>query len=110
MEYSHTYTHKQMEGYSDPPELKGIIPNSFAHIFDAIKSAPEETKYLVRASFLEIYNEEIRDLLSTDYGKKLEVREHVDSGVYVEGLTMRVVKSVAQIEEQSPDRNSQHSN
>lgn len=58
---------------------------------------------MVRASFLEIYNEEIRDLLSTDYSTKLEVREHVDSGVYVEGLTMRVVKSVAQIDEVQKD-------
>jgi len=92
-----------MEGYSDPPELKGIIPNSFAHIFDAIKSAAEGTRYLVRASFLEIYNEEIRDLLSTEYKKKLEIRENVNSGVYVDGLTMRVVKSVAQIDEVQKD-------
>ena len=64
---------------------------------------------MVRASFLEIYNEEIRDLLSTDYSTKLEVREHVDSGVYVEGLTLRVVKSVAQIDEVQKDRKKNRS-
>ena len=40
-------------------------------------------QFLVRASFIEIYNEEIRDLLSKDPMNKLELREHVDSGVYV---------------------------
>ena len=71
-----------MEGYSDPPELK-IIPNSFAHIFDAIKSRRGNEIFGSRL-VSGIYNEEIRDLLSTDYSTKLEVREHVDSGVYVE--------------------------
>jgi kinesin family protein 3/17 len=52
-----------MEGYPDPPDQRGIIPNSFQHIFDKIALA-DNAQYLVRASYLEIYNEEIRDLLS----------------------------------------------
>lgn len=50
-----------MEGRSDPPELRGIIPNSFQHIFDYISNA-ESLQYLVRASYLEIYNEEVRGI------------------------------------------------
>lgn len=50
-----------MEGRPDPPELRGIIPNSFAHIFDYI-SAADTVQFLVRASYLEIYNEEIRGM------------------------------------------------
>ena len=42
-------------------------------------------KYLVLASYLEIYNEEIRDLLGTDAKKKLDLKEHPDKGVYVQG-------------------------
>lgn len=74
-----------MEGKSDPPELRGIIPNSFKHIFDTINSADAsaDTQYLVRASYLEIYNEEIRDLLGRDPRQRLELKESVDSGVYV---------------------------
>lgn len=34
----------------------------------------ENTKFLVRASYLEIYNEEIRDLLGKDTKHKLEVK------------------------------------
>ena len=39
---------------------------------------------MVRASFLEIYNEEVRDLFSKDPENKLEVRENTDTGVYVQ--------------------------
>jgi kinesin family protein 3/17 len=52
-----------MEGLSEPPELRGIIPNAFQHIFDKVALAAEQQHFLVRASYLEIYNEEIRDLL-----------------------------------------------
>ena len=87
----------------------GIIPSAFEHIFDAIDSAPAERSYLVRASFLEIYNEEIRDLLSKDSpsGGRLELREHHDASgggggsgsgsTYVRGLSAFVVKSTAEI-------------
>jgi kinesin family protein 3/17 len=52
-----------MEGLSEPPELRGIIPNAFQHIFDKVALAAEQQHFLVRASYLEIYNEEIRDLM-----------------------------------------------
>ncbi len=48
-----------MEGRPDPPTLRGIIPNSFQHIFEHVAGA-ENVQFLVRASYLEIYNEEIR--------------------------------------------------
>ncbi|CAM9519310.1 unnamed protein product, partial [Ectocarpus fasciculatus] len=86
-----------MEGYPDPPELRGIIPKSFEHIFDKIALA-DNVQYLVRASYLEIYNEEIRDLLSKDPKDKLELKENVDSGVYVKDLTTFVVKSAMEID------------
>ena len=88
-----------MEGIPDPPELRGIIPNAFKHIFDKIGlNAREGKQFLVRASYLEIYNEEIRDLLSKDPKNRLELKENVDSGVYVKDLTSFVVKSVAEID------------
>ncbi len=52
----------------------------------------------MRASYLEIYNEEIRDLLSKDPKNRLELKESVDSGVYVKDLTSCVVNSVAEID------------
>ncbi len=64
------------------PELRGVIPNSFEHIFQHI-SRSHDQQYLVRASYLEIYMEEIRDLLSKDQTKRLELKERPDTGVYV---------------------------
>jgi kinesin family protein 3/17 len=51
----------------------------------------------VRASFLEIYNEDIRDLLSKNPNNKLELKETPDSGVYVKDLTSFVVKGVQEM-------------
>jgi hypothetical protein len=41
---------------------KGIIPRSFNHIVNIIDST-QNNKYLVRCSYIEIYNEEVHDLL-----------------------------------------------
>ena len=46
----------------------------------------------MRASYLEIYNEEIRDLLSKKGTQKLDLRDK-DTGVYVKDLSTFVVKS-----------------
>jgi len=55
--------------------MQGIIPNSFKHIFDSIGLESDSSKqFLVRASYLEIYNEEIRDLLSKNPKSKLDLR------------------------------------
>ncbi|CAM9218014.1 unnamed protein product [Chrysoparadoxa australica] len=80
-----------MQGYQDPPELRGVIPNSFDHIFENVTAASEKTSFLVRCSYLEIYNEEIRDLLSDSPKQKLDLREGADKGVYVKDLQQVVV-------------------
>ncbi|MEQ2195328.1 Kinesin-like protein kif3b [Xenoophorus captivus] len=89
-----TYT---MEGVRNDPERRGVIPNSFEHIFTHI-SRSQNQQYLVRASYLEIYQEEIRDLLSKDQSHRLELRERPDTGVYVKDLSSFVTKSVREIE------------
>ncbi|XP_009900091.2 kinesin-like protein KIF3B [Dryobates pubescens] len=89
-----TYT---MEGVRGDPEKRGVIPNSFEHIFTHI-SRSQNQQYLVRASYLEIYQEEIRDLLAKDQSKRLELKERPDTGVYVKDLSSFVTKSVKEIE------------
>lgn len=44
------------------PELRGVIPNSFAHIFKHIARTHDQ-QYLVRASYLEIYQVWLTNLL-----------------------------------------------
>ncbi len=55
--YGQTGTGKTftMEGIRSQPDLRGIIPSSFAHIFDSISHSTSR-QFLVRASYLEIYN------------------------------------------------------
>ncbi|XP_065335163.1 kinesin-like protein KIF3A isoform X2 [Cloeon dipterum] len=91
--YGQTGTGKTftMEGNRKVPEMNGIIPNSFAHIFGHISKAGDNVKFLVRVSYLEIYNEEVRDLLSSDQSARLEVKERPDLGVYVKDLTTIMV-------------------
>ncbi|KAM4872117.1 kinesin-like protein KIF17 isoform 3-T3 [Thomomys bottae] len=86
-----------MQGLSEPPCQRGIIPRAFEHVFESVQCA-ENTKFLVRASYLEIYNEDVRDLLGADTKQKLELKEHPEKGVYVKGLSMHTVHSVAQCE------------
>ena len=64
--YGQTGTGKThtMEGKEDDEDLKGIVPRSIKYIFNAIEGAANTKKYLVRTSFLELYNEELIDLLS----------------------------------------------
>lgn len=86
-----------MQGVLDPPSQRGIIPRAFEHIFETIQCA-ENTKFLVRASYLEIYKEEIRDLLAKDTKQKMELKEHPERGVYVRDLSMHTVHSVGECE------------
>ncbi|XP_040200565.1 kinesin-like protein KIF3A isoform X2 [Rana temporaria] len=93
--YGQTGTGKTftMEGVRAVPELRGIIPNSFAHVFGHIAKAEGDTRFLVRVSYLEIYNEEVRDLLGKDQTQRLEVKERPDVGVYIKDLSGYVVNN-----------------
>ena len=85
-----------MEGKKDDIKNYGIIPNSFAHVFLEISKAEKNVgydrcrhsqskyriqfifyRYLVSVSYLEIYNEEVRDLLGKDRDKSLEVNKSI---------------------------------
>ena len=63
-----------MMGITEPATQRGIIPRVFEHIFETI-DVSENTKFLVHASYLEIYNEEIRDLLGKNHKVNLGTAE-----------------------------------
>mmetsp|Transcript_20876 Transcript_20876/g.58137 ORF Transcript_20876/g.58137 Transcript_20876/m.58137 type:complete len:241 (-) Transcript_20876:14-736(-) len=85
-----------MEGKDDPADAKGIIPRTFDHIFSRIKQDGSKD-FLVRASYLELYNEDILDLLSNNPNAKLDLKENPDKGVYVKDLSQVVCDSREQI-------------
>lgn len=92
--YGQTGTGKTftMEGF-DSRELRGIIPRSVEDIFYYIQNTADvSARFLVRASYLQIYNENISDLLKPER-TNLAIREDKKKGVFVEGLSEWVVRS-----------------
>lgn len=66
-------------------KLRGIIPRAIEQIFTHIQDhASASIKFLIRASYLQIYNESISDLLKPTR-INLNIREDKRRGVYVEG-------------------------
>ncbi|XP_054613536.1 centromere-associated protein E isoform X3 [Dunckerocampus dactyliophorus] len=74
----------------------GVIPLAVEDVFNTIKNCPNK-KFLLRVSYMEIYNETVTDLLVDSWKRKpLEVRETINKNIYVADLTEEVVKSPAQ--------------
>ncbi|XP_058794320.1 kinesin-like protein KIF3B [Phymastichus coffea] len=90
-----TYT---MEGSKIDSEKRGIIPRSFEQIFTHIGRS-KNIQYLVSASYLEIYQEEIRDLLQQDQNLRFELKERPDTGIFVKDLSSTVCKSAEEIQQ-----------
>eukprot|EP00198_Chlamydomonas_reinhardtii_P007405 XP_001696741.1 predicted protein [Chlamydomonas reinhardtii] len=96
--YGQTGTGKTftMEGAMEGPD-RGIIPRTVEDIFTFIVNDPEpSSKYLVRSSYLQIYNEVVSDLLKPERSS-LAIREDRRRGVFVEGLSEWVVRSPAEV-------------
>ncbi|KAK5127735.1 hypothetical protein LTR08_004216 [Meristemomyces frigidus] len=87
-----------MMGYG---EEEGVIPricrDMFARI-EGIGSGDANMSCTVEVSYLEIYNERVRDLLNPTTKGNLKVREHPATGPYVEDLAKLVVRSFVEIE------------
>jgi len=82
-----------MMGVPEDSDLKGIIPRCFDHIMNIILAA-SEMKYMVRCSFIEIYNEEIFDLLKMEKNRpKLELRHSPSTGFFIKDMTQILVNS-----------------
>lgn len=78
----------------------GIIPNICQDMFRRIGEMQQDKnlRCTVEVSYLEIYNERVRDLLNPANKGNLKVREHPSTGPYVEDLAKLVVGSFQEIE------------
>ncbi|KAL7333117.1 hypothetical protein PS15p_202062 [Mucor circinelloides] len=80
-----------MMGYG---EDKGITPKTCEELFNRIQERTQPNlTYRVEVSYIEIYNEKVRDLLNPKNKGNLKVREHPSLGPYVEDLSRLVVRS-----------------
>lgn len=94
--YGQTGTGKThtMEGTA---EHEGIIPRAFRHIWAHIEnSASPDVTHLVSCSYIELYLEDVRDLLAKDC-KKLTIRGQELNGFYIPEMTSVVCKSAAEM-------------
>ncbi|XP_034628454.1 centromere-associated protein E [Trachemys scripta elegans] len=77
----------------------GIIPKAVQDVFKIICANPDR-EFLLRVSYMEIYNETITDLLcDSRKNKPLGIREDVNRNIYVEDLIEEVVVNPEQVME-----------
>ncbi|XP_060055979.1 kinesin-like protein KIF12 isoform X2 [Erinaceus europaeus] len=86
--YTLTGPRPQGEGVPVPPSLAGIMQRTFTWLLEQVQHLGTPTT--LHASYLEIYNEKVRDLLSSGSPRPLPVRWNKTRGFYVEQL--RVVE------------------
>lgn len=78
---------------------RGIIPRSFDHIFEAM-SVTTGVRYLPLVSYLEIYNENIRDLLNPNSTtSSLTLKELPTEGIVVQNLSTHAVHNAEECEQ-----------
>ncbi|KAJ2724132.1 hypothetical protein GGI07_002167 [Coemansia sp. Benny D115] len=89
-------SYTMMGGPSGTSEA-GLIPRICKELFVQIaqdsSAKGTQSSYNVEVSYLEIYNERVRDLLNPQGSDNLRVREHPSLGPYVEDLTKAAVDS-----------------
>lgn len=90
-----------MQGTMTSP---GVIPLAITDIFSYIRETPHR-EFLLRVSYLEIYNEKIHDLLAVPVGggvvgaqqEEIKLREDSKRGVYATPLKEEIVQSPTQL-------------
>ena len=98
-----------MQGSDDEP---GVIPLAIEDVFTCVREGRDTRReFLIRASYLEIYNETLVDLLDEDEDedeavvkddekkkkKKLSIREDAERGTYVSGLREEIVTTPQEV-------------
>ena len=78
--------------------MEGVIPRSVRDIFSHIAEKPD-TEFLVKVSFMELYNEQLFDLLSPKTRREdtlVDIREDGNKGIKIPGLTESAITSVGE--------------
>ncbi|KAJ7085691.1 kinesin [Mycena belliarum] len=102
---THTMTGVDLDADpSDPNNGMGIIPRAVSNIFSAAKQLREERgstwTYQIKSSFIEIYNEDLIDLLVDDTGsarREVQIREDKDGHIIWGGLREVQVKNPSEV-------------
>ncbi|KAL3274230.1 hypothetical protein HHI36_015641 [Cryptolaemus montrouzieri] len=97
--YGQTSSGKTYTMQGEPSrEREGMIPRSIKLIFETKKEMEAlGWSYDIRASFLEIYNENVRDMLAVDTRRPLEIRFNEGRGTTVSNLTIVPVSTAEEL-------------
>ncbi|KAK9810499.1 hypothetical protein WJX72_011819 [[Myrmecia] bisecta] len=91
-------TVKQLTGSKEPD---GIIPKAVKHTFESLKAVRGDYDVLLKVDYVEIYQDDIRDLLAgegdLERQPSINVRESPSRGMYLEGVREVEVKSEADV-------------
>jgi hypothetical protein len=94
---------------SDPHNGMGIIPRAVSTLFQRARALKNERgptwNYSLKGSFLEIYNEDLIDLLSDDGAggrREVQIRESKDGSIIWGGLREVSVKSAPEVMKWAP--------
>ncbi|KAK7404642.1 hypothetical protein VNO78_05597 [Psophocarpus tetragonolobus] len=86
------------------PSDAGVIPRAVKQIFDILEA--QNAEYSMKVTFLELYNEEITDLLALEdtlrfvddkFKKPIALMEDGKGGVFVRGLEEEIVRTANEI-------------
>ncbi len=84
-----TYSQKNKE------ESKGLIPRVLEYIFEQIKNNfYEKYNFNIKCSFIEVYNEQLIDLLNPNDKKALNIRENNKNELIIENLIKKEINNI----------------
>ncbi|KAJ1299133.1 hypothetical protein BS78_01G508300 [Paspalum vaginatum] len=76
---------------------RGVNYRTLEELFKIAEERKESVAYDLSVSVLEVYNEQIRDLLSTSPSKKLEIKQGIEGTNFVAGLVEAKVKNIKEV-------------
>ncbi|KAJ9460658.1 Kinesin-like protein unc-104 [Diplonema papillatum] len=88
-----TYTMTGGDMFKDRHK-RGVIPRFLDGLFSRMQDKEvtnANCHFKLEAGYMEIYNEQVKDLLNPARGKKLQVREHPTNGPFAEGLLLKAI-------------------
>ena len=79
-------------------KLRGVIPRIISYIFDTITNSSQEVEFMVKIVMVEIYMEDVRDLLNPANSSKVKIRESPTEGVFLDNVTEKCVGDELEVE------------
>ena len=77
------------------PNRPGVVPNTLQRLYDLIEAQPQEN-IKVKVSYLEVYNEVLRDLLTSE-DSNIDIREEPGQGITIAGSKEIIANSKSEI-------------